>query len=486
MSESEAGLLPDLSDAWEELLSGGRLTLVVQVVDIAASIIIGVFLARYLGKAGLGTFSLTAGLIDMGTLASSQTVPMALTKHLAGAGSAAERRALWRTGSVFLVASSLAAWAALVAAGPALAVEWYRAPELADYFLLAGALVLFNNLRSLVEGLLQGLAEVALLNRLRLLSFAVHIACLVPLALKWGVAGALWAAGLRALSEVLFFFMLAKTPLKELGAPFGWDRAAFKTLFAYSFPAWLAALFSAPRYWLICSFITRYAGLAAVGQFSVAYSLCRNMGILSTSLALPYVPLVSRLGSKDPRALAGIVPRVQRAMAALLLPPAFLLAAFAPLALRVVFGESYVPAAPALVVLAAAFFWAGLIDNVGQVLIGLGRMWAGLAMNVLSLAWFLLGAWLWVPALGSLGAALAFVFAFALHGLASVLYARWVLGIRLDGYSAIVLGSAALFGALYLLQRRYWFGGAYVLGLVPLAAAAGAWAWKLYPREDPR
>jgi O-antigen/teichoic acid export membrane protein len=116
-----------------------------------------------------------------------------------------------------------------------------------------------------------------------------------------------------------------------------------------------------------------YLGVLAVGHYSMAFQLIRLPdSMISGPVYLAVFTAVARIGEDSP-ATAALAIRGLRGVATALAPIFGGLAMVADLAVKLVLGPKWAPAAPALVLLAPAGFLLCFFSIISAVLMGLGR-----------------------------------------------------------------------------------------------------------------
>jgi O-antigen/teichoic acid export membrane protein len=143
---------------------------------------------------------------------------------------------------------------------------------------------------------------------------------------------------------------------------------------------------------------------AAMGAYVVALSLSRVLNVFQQSAVMVLFPKAAGASADTVIAMTGRVARLSTIVAAAC---AFLLAAFGPILIRLVYGSAYGAAVSALRILVVEVVLAGLTYVLAQAFMALGRpgvvtllQAAGLAISVPLMLW-------WIPRFGIAGAALA-------------------------------------------------------------------------------
>ena len=184
------------------------------------------------------------------------------------------------------------AWRFALAASAVVAlIAWIAWPYLADALGLEGYLIVFV-VAGIIASVLQAMAQARarLANRYRRLSVSVLSAALVAAAAA--IAIACWRRDVTALmtatvlASLIPVIMLGVPPLRCLVRPSGLDSTARRSVFQIG----VAAVFSAPAYWVMASsdrwFLGYFLDTGAVGIYSVSYTIA-VMGMLVNNAFLP-------------------------------------------------------------------------------------------------------------------------------------------------------------------------------------------------------
>lgn len=168
---------------------------------------------------------------------------------------------------------------------------WIAWPYLADALGLEGYLILFvvvGIIASVAQTMAQARARLA--NRYRLLSASVLIAALgaaaAAIAMAWWRRDVMALMTATVLASLIPVIMLGIPPLRCLVRRSGLDSTARSSIFQVG----VAAVFSAPAYWVMASsdrwFLGYFVDAGAVGIYSVSYTIA-VMGMLVNNAFLP-------------------------------------------------------------------------------------------------------------------------------------------------------------------------------------------------------
>jgi len=421
-----------------------------------AALVVGVLLARWLGREGLGIYAL---LMSMCVLAAvpQPAVGLAIAKLVGEAEGAGQDERLGRlVGAGLSVGFGALLMAAALYAGlrGPLSSGVYHEPLLRDLIPLGALYVVSFGFMELLGTVFQGLKAFRLLNTLTLLSALVSPLAVITLVPSLGVRGAVLAPCLVSLLTAGGYVLALRAISWRRGiALCKWpDAASLRLLAGYSVPALLSGLVGPIAFWMANTLLVRSHGFDPLGLFNVANGLAGNLPFLAAAIGVPLVPMISGASSGTAEEMAGLASRGLRAVVLSTLPFALLLALYARPVLGFLYGEHFEPAAPLLILMSVANLLIGVGSVLGSILIGGGAIWQALLINIVWMGGFLALSGYAVPRLGATGLALAFVLAYAAHMLILLICCRSRLGIIFEGLPVLgALVAVALGGAAGLL-----------------------------------
>jgi O-antigen/teichoic acid export membrane protein/GNAT superfamily N-acetyltransferase len=382
------------------LLASSAAVFAFSILSFALRFIISILIARSLGAAGKGIYTLTLTTAAMLSLVFGLGLPGAMT-YL---------RARQRHPPAELFTLSLLAAALASLAGGAVFYLAFRA-VLAQH-LLAGlesfhlfillAILPVSLLASLVNSLLLGGQRVMEYNLVNLANVAANfIFQLISAVLGFGVPGAIlsWSLG-HVVALLLALIYLRRASGLRMAAPFQAARPAL----SFGLRSYFASLFTFFNYRLDSYLVNLFSGAAAVGLYSTGVSSAEFLWYLPSAVSVALFP---RAASLDAATAGRVSARASRLVLLLALP------------LAVVFGVAGVYFIPwvygvAFQASVTAFLWLlpGVVAlSVGKIissgLSGLGKpQYAAYTTGVTVLATITLDI-AWIPRWGILGAAAA-------------------------------------------------------------------------------
>jgi O-antigen/teichoic acid export membrane protein len=377
------------------------LTLLARWVTLGSNVVSSIVVARVLGPGDKGILVLTFLLLGQVVALGAFGVPHALVYFLAGGRiTRAEAVGYYLLASVVGGVLLMGPYALIAyGAGEQLFKGVDRGTLLAVSLLLVPALLVAN-----AGGVLRGLGRLDLFNWLRLAESGLGLAAaVVALVLLHGrlhavvVAMALAQAAAGAIALGLVLAGARAAPRLRL--------AALPGLLAFGVKSHLSLVLQMTErkvdMFLLGYLLTVDVAAWQIGLYSVAVALAelpRNVAGAVSTVLLP------RISAADARSNAVRIPRVSRHLIAVNIAFALVLAAVAPLALRLLYGPAFLPAYAPFLLLLPGVVMAGVWNVLETELVGIGRplrlsVFAGitLTLNVLlNLAaiprWGILGA----------------------------------------------------------------------------------------------
>jgi|GEM_PF-4070232 O-antigen/teichoic acid export membrane protein len=379
-----SALLEDRKEWHRVLVREGAWVMATAVLSRVAGLVAGVFVARYLGVAEFGVFSViqvtavtAAGVLSFafGTVGSA-AVAAAIS------GPAGERRSAACTTLAGAMAVSTVIAVAGAVGSPVLS-SWLGVGSGEKAAWILGALLFeASALWAVTQGLLIGLGRAAATTKTNVLYGVLVLGATAALVPRFRVAGAIGAMLLANLAGLaLNAFVLAKSlglhkvQAREL---WGMDRGL---LWNGSVPAALTALATAPVGWWALSVIARApGGVAEVATFNAANQWRTAAVFVPQTLGAVWVRLfASRRGDahelrrreRDAFAMTGLFGL---GVGALMLGGATVVEG--------VYGSGFVGVASVVRLLAIAVCGQAVAGVAGNALVGRRRLWHTLALNV--------------------------------------------------------------------------------------------------------
>ena len=275
----------------------------------------------------------------------------------------------------------------------------------------------------LLQNLLIGVQEVRAFNRIEIITRLVSLTLIAFVILEKGVSpAALFAAGVAASAVGL-----ARVLRRLRGLCPGVPRPSpglLRAHLVYGVKSYLACLFG----YLVVRFdllmVQHMLGMQQAGFYSIAASMADLVYLLPSVIGTLLFPkLVARETREEKWRLT---TRVGGLVLALMIGVSGGAALVARPMIRLLFGNDFLPAAPAFVLLAIAMIFYGVNNIVSNYLAALALPWFSVVIWMVICALNIGLNLLWIPAYGIVGASLSSLVCYVLVLVAQVVYcARW-------------------------------------------------------------
>lgn len=430
----------------------------VQVFLILINLVRGKFVAMILGPAGLGVSSLFSSASNTIVRASSLGLNLAVVREVAQQSD--NPPAL---GRVFAAVKALVRFTALagclfcVLCAPWLSRVTFKSPDYAWQFMLLGVAVYFTVSGAAHMSLLQGMHRVRQLSRASLVGALTGLFAGVPLYWLLGTRGIVPAMCVLAITTWAFYWW--HTRRLTAGAP-RFSRREHRTL-VRALVATGLLLMAGELLGNLCTYVLNVylrnaAGNITVGYFQAAFSITNQYsGAIFTALLLDYFPRLSRVVTDNVKTRNAVNHQTE-IVVLVMLPIACVIIFAAPLLIRLLLTESFLPVANLVRLLALAFLLRAMQFPLGYVAYAKDNkrvffLLEGIYANTVTLLCYIGGFGLW--GLDGLGYGLIAegVVSFAVYiGVNRRLYDYRVSG-RVARVCAVSLGlCAATLGAAYI------------------------------------
>lgn len=396
-----------------KLFADGLYTIVFRIANMILAASLGILTARVLGSHGRGIYAMpmvNAGIVTAGFGGLSSAMSYFLLRREAGR---AVLRAAAISTAVFLVVGALttallaflshATWAILPAVlylpGPAAAM--------------------------LVTGYATGTHRIRITTSLGVMSNVLLLTLMVLGFLFAGhvpsTAIAMWVIGPNLLAVGSVTWMILDSRRLPGGSASAWEylryaarsgAVALVSLLNYRADIYLVAVLGTP---------------AMLGMYTLAVSAAETLLTVTQVTAVVTSPYI---GSLADRAAAELAARSVRHNVLVSSIACGLLAIVAPIAVRVLYGEAFVPVVPALRVLLVGVFALSLGSPMSNYFtIRLGRPEVPLTLASISACVCIVMTYILLPRIGLIGAALGSTVAYFTGQSAAIAYFRYVSGI---------------------------------------------------------
>jgi O-antigen/teichoic acid export membrane protein len=466
-----------------KLLVRSAHSLAAQLTSRGAAFLTGIILARALDPTGLGMFALLASLGMMVSSYSMLNIPQALTKISAEQGAPSSSFLL--TSFVALFVCSVIASVILVALSGPIALSIYEAPDMVALIPILAVFLMATNLHTGFSALLQGLQSLKQYNWLLVFNALSTLGVVTLGAYLYGLPGAMWGSALGAATYVASAAVITRSVMRQrrigiTGATFSMDQ--LRRVLAYSLPILMGGAAAATAQWLGATFLVNMQGFAAMGLVRVANTLSANIVLVAVAVGVPLFPMISKFYHSDRDRFIRVAKDSFRLTTIFTYPLCIALILFADPLVVLLFGPSYVDAAPVLRVLALAGFLMALNNNAGSLFFGSGKTMTALYINVSWGVLFTVLAWILVRRFGAMGYAAALLASYLVMTAVQFYYQSRYWRIRFQRLGATVVLVVAGFGSALLVAFSLQGLVGVAAGFLLLLVVCGVEIWMVRSR----
>ncbi len=399
------------------LFQSGSLTFLTRLFVFFLSLGMNILLARTLGPAGRGVYTLALLVPSMMFLVANFGISFANVYYIG--------RKLFSPDEIIAESGSLS----LILGGAAYAVTFIAINLFGrtllpgvdpSYVLLASLALPLILLFNLIQAVFQGLQRFIDYNVVVLVSYGSQALLLAValLALRQGTLGAVAAWTLSSVPTALATLYLASRVAR---LSIGVSRRVYRALLRFGIVAYLSNLTQFFNFRLDQFLVNLFAGTRDVGLYAVGVGMAETVWYLSSAAGTVLAP---RVAATDSRESDRVTASMNRVVLFLTVAAAIILALLAPLVIRPFFGSAFADSVwavwlllPGVVTLAVAKVLSGYLLGRNQVRIDLAATAVGLAVTLaLDVAL--------IPRFGFAGAAVASSFAYTATMLVDV---AWVI-----------------------------------------------------------
>lgn len=428
------------------LVRGSAVIFVFGVVATVLAVLRSIIVARLLADPDLiGLLAIYASFTATFGVLASFGIPPAVTRYFgqfAGSGREDLPRLI---GAGFLITSvlSLGLGTLLFALSGFLATELYSRPDLAPLLQLGAISVVILGMTGFFTGALRGLQRMGELGIVQVLGGSLVVISSYVFVMQFGVVGAVYAfllsgGGALTLSMTLVMRTSRGQGLRYLKKPGG---QSIVEVTKYVFPLVISGLVLAPALLAVQSFLAIRFSFHDLGLYRIGYGLHSLLISVPGVLAVPLMPMIAEMGERHPDRVNPIFTQILRLLIFVMLPIAGVLTLSSSALIRILYGDVYVDAHLITSFLIMTALFISLSPITSSLLLGTGRTFSVLLLDLLGTALFLPAAFVLVDFGGLLGLGIAHLLAAVAFFVAKLSYLRRVFGLDLGPF-VVPLGLA--------------------------------------------
>lgn len=459
--------------------------LLVMAFESISSVIVARLLAS---EATYGMLAVILSILGLAGPFAALSLPEGVTKLVAESrgSSALSTRAVISTSLLLLLVTSGLTATILAVAGKALATSLYNANALGGLLVVASVAVVTGAVSSLVLSTIRGFEMVRWLGVVNVVNSAASIPLALVLLPTFGLAGAVIAVVLNPLVIIGVGAFVIRRGLAESAArKSAWNREVLGRLLRFSSPLFLSTLLVVGVVWALNALLVLAGGFPNAGEFRIGYNLYTIFLALTSSIAVPLMPLVSRLDSSKTGISSTLLADVFRLVLLTALPVTLAVAVFSRQLILLLYGPAYESSWQAAFAMMAAVVVASTVPSASAVLQGFGRTWQILKFDALYAGCIIPLSLFLIPRAGSWGAGLAYTLSYGILSIALLAYIRRLA--HFDPKTMVVpLVLALLSFSLGLLIVSYLNGILFVTGGVACVLGTTAACWLAMSSKERR
>jgi O-antigen/teichoic acid export membrane protein len=405
-------------------------SLVGAVLSRSLGLASSIFVARIIGKVGMGKLGIIQSTVGMFSTLAGLGLGLAATKHIAEYRVKDSSMAGETIGFLSLLSwiSGATMTLVVIALAPWLARHTLAAPELAPQLRMGSLLLFFGVVNGVQTGVLSGFEAFKRIARINLLSGLANFSLVVGASYLAGLPGAVCGlvASLAFNCGLNFLAVRYEAAVSGVFITFRNLDKHWSLLWLFGLPGMLSGLVSGPVGWISGTMLVRQpGGYAEMGIFNATTNWFQAVAFLPDLLARVLLPILSSYNAaKDKRGTNRALTIATWANISIVIP----VIAVGSLFSRFIMGLYGPGFAQGWLVMVLTMLSAGVLTIQGPLadnLVAASRMWAYFWAHV---GWgmiFLTGTFLLVPAHGAIGLATARLIAYTANGLGVVGIAWW-------------------------------------------------------------
>lgn len=336
-------------NSYRKILKGTSVFGGVQIFQILINLVRGKFVAMFLGPEGMGVSSMFTSASNTMTRFASLGLNLAFVKEIASSKENEDALAtMGKVAAVLIRATALLGALACAAMAPWLSTLSFGSTELSWQFVLLGAVVFLRISGEGYMAVLQGLHQVKALTVTSLAGALTGLVAGVPLYYFFGTKGIVPAMIVLSLTTSGFYRygVRRNMPHRKVSLNRRLHSPIAKKMLVTGMVLLGANLINTSFTYLINIYIRTFGNLTDVGLFNAANSITlQYTGVVFTAMALDYFPRLSAAAS-DLKKMRVIVDRQMEIVALVATPMAILLVGTAPIVIRLLLTDAFLPVTP--------------------------------------------------------------------------------------------------------------------------------------------
>lgn len=394
------------------LVTGAAWSLVGSLTAKFLQLISFVVVARIFGKEGFGEFSIIQSTVAMfGTLAGFG-LGLASNKFISEFKITDREKAgrIISLSNTIAIISSTVASVLLFATSSIMAQMMLNAPQLQSAIALSSILLLFTALTGSQTGILSGFEAFKEIARINFVNGISSIPILIVGVYFGGLNGAIIGLVIVAIINWIQNYITIRKQCVEFNIPVKskgfWEEK--KTLFQFSIPSVLGSIIVVSATWFTSTLlVNQINGYAEMGIYSAILRVKQIPELIIGMFLTPLLPVLSeQYGLRNKKTFNKTLKYGFAVSVLLGIPFAGLLLAFPDL-IYLPFGSGFKGNVLTVQILMLHLILVATFTPMGQTLASMNKMWIGFFYNVAYGLFFVVMSYMFIPAYGAAGLAIA-------------------------------------------------------------------------------
>lgn len=392
------------------------------------TIVTSVIIARMLGKTGYGEMGMVYSTMGMFGVFAGMGLGMTATKYIAEYRYNDPVRAGRIAG--FTIIGSLLCSATLmficIVLSRWLALTTMNRVEMAP-LLVAGSLMMFiTAITGVISAIISGFESFRNLAKINIWQGVIAPFIALPCVWLYGVPGAIASVTITSAIGLLLYTLCLRQEFDHYGISAKYSKGGLSewpVLWKYALPSVLSGVLYTPTVWYANSILVKQPnGFGELGLFNAANQFRVAIIFLPGLLTSAMLPVLSEAHSREDKSdfFKTISLNLQGTWI-VALPLTVVVITFGQ-TFAAFFGRDFAECVPMIGILMISCFFSVVSGTLGTALAGSGRMWTGTLINIAWVGAFIISALVFIPRLGGVGLSYAYLIAYLLHTVWSVMY----------------------------------------------------------------
>jgi len=407
------------------LIRGTFWSLVGTVGSRLLGLLAEIFVARLIGKVGMGELGIVQSTVGMFSTLAGLGLGLTATKHVAEHRVGNPARVGETIGLLSLISwgSGLAMTLVVLVLSPWLARHTLAAPRLTPELQSGSLLLLFGVINGVQTGVLAGFEAFKSISRINLITGLANFPILVGGAYVAGLPGAVWGLVAVLALNCGLNFLTVRREAAAAGAVVTYRQIHkhWPLLWRFGLPGMLSGLIAGPVNWGTGTLLVNQpGGYAEMGILNACNTWFQAVAFLPNLLAQVLLPILAAYSAANNR--AGLNRALWLATTAnliIVLPVVVIGCGFSRWIMGW-YGPGFAEGWPVLVITLLSGGVLMIQAPITDRLVATSKMWAYFLAHIIWAVIFVTGTYFWVPVHGSAGLAMARLVAYVVNGAAVV------------------------------------------------------------------